>query len=337
LVKYKRNAKKLVIKRVMIIRNRLFLAVMLLIIIFYINCLNRESQRIRILVTPQSVVASFWVTVKAGADSAGKELGIDVIWKGPPTEADVDNQISILEDYINQGIDAIVLAALDNKALIPIVKRAVSRNIPVILIDSGIDSDDPASFIATDNILGANMAARMLAKLIGFRGKVALIPFFPGTSTSIHREKGFKDEIAKYPDIELVTVLYSQNDMAVAMAVTENILTAFPDIDGIFAANEPGAIGASQAILARGLAGKVKIVGFDAAPNEIDALKKNIIQALIVQNPFKMGYLGVKYAVDVIHGKKVPEIVDTGVTVVTNENLYNDEIQKLLYPTDRPE
>ena len=310
---------------------------MLLIIIFYINCLNRESQRIRILVTPQSVVASFWVTVKAGADSAGKELGVDVIWKGPPTEADVDNQISILEDYINQGVDAIVLAALDNKALIPIVKRAVSRNIPMILIDSGIDSDDPASFIATDNVLGANMAARMLAELIGFRGKVALIPFFPGTSTSIHREKGFKDEIAKYPGIELVTVQYSQNDMAIAMAVTENILTAFPDIDGIFAANEPGAIGASQAILARGLAGKVKIVGFDAAPNEIDALKKNIIQALIVQNPFKMGYLGVKYAVDVIHGKKIPERVDTGVTVVTNENLYNDEIQKLLYPTGRPE
>ena len=321
----------------MIIRNRLFLAVMLLIIIFYINCLNRESQRIRILVTPQSVVASFWVTVKAGADSAGKELGVDVIWKGPPTEADVDNQISILEDYINQGVDAIVLAALDNKALIPIVKRAVSRNIPMILIDSGIDSDDPASFIATDNVLGANMAARMLAELIGFRGKVALIPFFPGTSTSIHREKGFKDEIAKYPGIELVTVQYSQNDMAIAMAVTENILTAFPDIDGIFAANEPGAIGASQAILARGLAGKVKIVGFDAAPNEIDALKKNIIQALIVQNPFKMGYLGVKYAVDVIHGKKIPERVDTGVTVVTNENLYNDEIQKLLYPTGRSE
>lgn len=321
----------------MIIRDRLFLAGMLLIIIFYINCSNRQSQKIRILVTPQSVVASFWVTVKAGADSAGKELGIDVIWKGPPTEADVDNQISILEDYINQGIDAIVLAALDSKALIPIVKRAVSRNIPMILIDSGIDSDDPASFIATDNVLGANMAARMLAKLIGFRGKVALIPFFPGTSTSIHREKGFKEEIAKYPDIELVAVQYSQNDMAVAMAVTENILTAFPDIDGIFAANEPGAIGASQAILARGLAGKVKIVGFDAAPNEIDALKKNIIQALIVQNPFKMGYLGVKYAVDVIHGKKVQERVDTGVTVVTNENLYNDEIQKLLYPTGRPE
>lgn len=318
-------------------RDRLFLAGMLLIIIFYINCSNRQSQKIRILVTPQSVVASFWVTVKAGADSAGKELGIDVIWKGPPTEADVDNKISILEDYINQGIDAIVLAALDSKALIPIVKRAVSRNIPMILIDSGIDSDDPESFIATDNVLGANMAARMLAKLIGFRGKVALIPFFPGTSTSIHREKGFKEEIAKYPDIELVAVQYSQNDMAVAMAVTENILTAFPDIDGIFAANEPGAIGASQAILARGLAGKVKIVGFDAAPNEIDALKKNIIQALIVQNPFKMGYLGVKYAVDVIHGKKVPERVDTGVTVVTNENLYNDEIQKLLYPTGRPE
>jgi ribose transport system substrate-binding protein len=287
---------------------------------------------LRILVTPQSVVASFWVTVKAGADSAGKELGVEVIWKGPPTEADVNNQISILEDYINQRIDAIVLAALDTKALIPVVRNAVSKNIPVITIDSGIDSDEPKSFIATNNVLGANMAAKVLAQLIGYKGNVALIPFFPGTSTSIERERGFREEIAKYPDIKLVTVQYSQNDMAIAMAVTENMLTSFPDIDGIFAANEPGVIGASQAVSARGLSGKVKIVGFDAAENEIDALKKNIVQALVVQNPFKMGYLGVKSAVDVINGKEIPKRVDTGVTVVTMENFYNEEIQKLLYP-----
>ncbi len=318
----------------MIIRNGLFLAVILLIIIFYSDCSNKKSQKLNILVTPQSVVASFWITVKAGADSAGKELDVNIFWKGPPTEADVNNQISILEDYINQRVDAIVLAALDSKALIPVVKQAVSKNIPVILIDSGIDSEVPLSFIATDNILGANMAARTLAKLIGGKGKVALIPFYPGTSTSIQREKGFKEEIKKYPDIELVTIQYSQNDVAVAMSVTENILTTFPDLDGIFAANEPGAIGASQAVLARGLAGKVKIVGFDSAPNEIEALKKNTIQALVVQNPFKMGYLGVKNAVDVIRGKKIPKRIDTGVTVVTKENLYDEETQKLLYPTD---
>ncbi len=319
----------------MIIKRGITTAVIFftILFIFYSGCSNKKSRKLSILVTPQSVVASFWITVKAGADSAGKELGVDILWKGPPTEADINNQISILEDYINQRVDAIVLAALDSKALIPVVKRAVSKNIPVILIDSGIDSDDALSFIATDNILGANMAARTLVKLIGGKGKVALIPFFPGTSTSIQREKGFKEEIEKYTDIELVTIQYSQNDIAIAMSVTENILTTFPDLDGIFAANEPGAIGASQAVLARGLAGKVKIVGFDSAPNEIDALKKNIIQALVVQNPFKMGYLGVKSAVDVIRGKKIPKRIDTGVTVVTKENLYDEKTQKLLYPT----
>lgn len=318
----------------MSIQKNLFslIIILLSISILYASCSNNKSQNLRILVTPQSVVASFWVTVKAGADSAGKELSVEVIWKGPPTEADVNNQISILEDYINQRIDAIVLAALDTKALIPVVRNAVSKNIPVITIDSGIDSDEPKSFIATNNVLGANMAAKVLAQLIGYKGNVALIPFFPGTSTSIERERGFREEIAKYPDIKLVTVQYSQNDMAIAMAVTENILTSFPDIDGIFAANEPGVIGASQAVSARGLAGKVKIVGFDAAENEIDALKKNIVQALVVQNPFKMGYLGVKSAVDVINGKEIPKRVDTGVTVVTMENFYNEEIQKLLYP-----
>ncbi len=321
-------------KNRIIMKNKLYSFVLFLlsIIILYPSCSNNKSQNLRILVTPQSVVASFWVTVKAGADSAGKELSVEVIWKGPPTEADVNNQISILEDYINQRIDAIVLAALDTKALIPVVRNAVSKNIPVITIDSGIDSDEPKSFIATNNVLGANMAAKVLAQLIGYKGDVALIPFFPGTSTSIERERGFREEIAKYPDIKLVTVQYSQNDMAIAMAVTENILTSFPDIDGIFAANEPGVIGASQAVSARGLAGKVKIVGFDAAENEIDALKKNIVQALVVQNPFKMGYLGVKSAVDVINGKEIPKRVDTGVTVVTMENFYNEEIQKLLYP-----
>ena len=318
----------------MSIQKNLFslIIILLSISILYASCSNNKSQNLRILVTPQSVVASFWVTVKAGADSAGKELSVEVIWKGPPTEADVNNQISILEDYINQRIDAIVLAALDTKALIPVVRNAVSKNIPVITIDSGIDSDEPKSFIATNNVLGANMAAKVLAQLIGYKGNVALIPFFPGTSTSIERERGFREEIAKYPDIKLVTVQYSQNDMAIAMAVTENILTSFPDIDGIFAANEPGVIGASQAVSARGLSGKVKIVGFDAAENEIDALKKNIVQALVVQNPFKMGYLGVKSAVDVINGKEIPKRVDTGVTVVTMENFYNEEIQKLLYP-----
>jgi len=318
----------------MIFRNRLILTSIFLItlLIININCAKRKSTGLRILVSPKAVVHSFWVSVKAGADSAGNELNVDVIWKGPKSETNIDNQISIIEDYINQRVDAIVIAATDSKALIPVIKRAVSENIPVITIDSGIDSDDPMSFIATDNILGANMAGRTLVNLIGESGKVACIPFVPGSATSIWRETGFKEEIKKYPNVELAAVQYSQSDVATAMAVTEDILTAFPDLAGIFAANEAGAIGASQALLARGLAGKVKLVAFDAASNEIEALKKNVIQALIVQNPFKMGYLGVKTAVDVINGKKIPKRIDTGVSVVTMENLYSEEIQKFLFP-----
>lgn len=321
----------------MIFRNRLFLTIIFLIIllIININCAKRKSTRLRILVSPKAVVHSFWVSVKTGADSAGNELNVDVIWKGPKSETNIDNQMSIIEDYINQRVDAIVIAATDSKALIPVIKRAVSENIPVITIDSGVDSDDPVSFIATDNILGANMAGRTLVNLIGGSGKVACIPFVPGSATSIWRETGFKEEINKYPNVELAAVQYSQSDVATAMAVTEDILTAFPDLAGIFAANEAGAIGASQALLARGLAGKVKLVAFDAASNEIEALKKNIIQALIVQNPFKMGYLGVKTAVDVINGKKIPKRIDTGVSVVTMENLYSEEIQKFLFPAGK--
>ena len=321
----------------MIRGNRITLVIIFIVVLSMMNidCAKRKSTRLRVLVTPKAVVHSFWVSVKAGADSAGKELDVDVIWKGPPTETNIDNQIAIIEDYINQRVDAIVLAATDSKALIPVIKRALSENIPVVTIDSGVDSEDPVSFIATDNILGANMAARTLVNLIGGSGEVACIPFVPGSATSIWRETGFKEEIEKYPNVELVAIQYSQSDVATAMAVTEDILTAFPDLGGIFAANEAGAIGASQALLARGVAGKVKLVAFDAASNEIEALKKNIIQALIVQNPFKMGYLGVKAAVDVINGGEVPKRIDTGVSVVTMENLYAEEIQKILYPTGK--
>ncbi len=302
-----------------------------------LSCNNRKSTKLRILVTPKAVVHSFWVSVKLGADAAGEDFDVDVIWKGPPTETNIDNQISIIEDYINQRVDAIVMAATDSKALIPVVKRAISENIPVITIDSGIDSDLPASFIATDNILGANLAARTLVELIGGKGKVACIPFVPGSATSIWRETGFVDEIKKYPDVEIAAIQYSQSDVATAMSVTEDILTAFPDLGGIFAANEAGAIGASQAVLSRGLAGKVKIVAFDAATNEIEALKKGLIQALIVQNPYKMGYIGVKTALDVINGEEVSKRIDTGVSVVTMENLNNEDIQKVLNPAGEAE
>ncbi len=308
------------------------LLILLSLLLFQACTKKEEVKKLSILVSPKGLEHAFWLTVKAGADSAGKEFSVDVIWRGPARETDVPTQISILEDYINKRVDAIVLAATDATGIIPYVQKALDARIPVITIDSGVESNLPLSFVATDNIAAARRAAQALAELIGDKGEVACIPFVPGAATSVMREQGFRDEIKNHPGIRLVALQYSQSDVATAMAVTEDILTAHHDLAGIFGANEASALGIMQAIKSRGLAGKVKVVGFDASDNEIQALRDGLVQALIVQDPFKMGYLGVRYAVDAVHGKAVPKRVDTGVYVVTRENLDSPEIQKLLHP-----
>jgi len=290
-----------------------------------------KAERV-IVVAPKGLVHQFWLTVKAGAEQAAKEESARVVWKGPAKETDVAGQVAILEDMISRGVDAIVMAACDSRALVPTIARAIEKGIPVVTIDSGVDSDLPVTFVATDNIAGANAAADALAELIGHKGEVGLIPFIPGAATSDMRERGFKEQIAKYPEIELVQTLYCQSDAARGMAVTEDMLTSTPDLAGIFAANEPGAMGCVRALESRGVAGRVKLVAFDAADAEIDALERGTIQALIVQNPFKMGYLGVKSAMRAIRGEPVEKRIDTGVSVVTMDNFNDPEIQRILYP-----
>lgn len=291
-----------------------------------------NENKLRIAVVPKGTVQSFWLAVKAGAEDAGKEKGAQIIWKGPAKETDVAGQKRIIENFINAKVDAIVMAACSETALVPTVEQADRAGIPVITVDSGVKSDVPKSFVATDNIAGAREAAKVLARLIGENGEVGLIPFVKGAATSNMREQGFKDEIKKYKNIKLVSVLYSNSDIMQGVRATEDMLTANPNLAGIFAANEGGAVGAARALELRQLGGKVKLVAFDAAQAEIDALKKGTIQALIVQNPYRMGYDGVKTALAVLEGRKVPKRIDTGVTVVTTDNLNDTHIRKLLYP-----
>lgn len=283
-------------------------------------------------VIPKGLSHEFWLTVKKGAETAGEELGVEIIWIGPEKETDVIKQINIMEDMIGRGVDAIVMAACDQDALVEVIQRADAKGIPVVTIDSGVNSDVPVSFVATDNIAGAEAAARELAKLVGEEGSVGLIPFVKGAATSELREEGFKKGIAGYPNITIADIQYCQSDVNKAMDVTEDMLTAYPDMKGLFATNEPAAIGAVQAVEAAGRGGDFKIVAFDASPNELAALERGTIHALIVQNPFKMGYLGVKTAYEKLQGNPVEARVDTGVEVITQENLNDPEIQKLLNP-----
>ena len=297
---------------------------------------TKAEAKYKIAVVPKGTAHAFWKTVEAGASSAGDEFGAKILWKGPAEETDVAGQTAIIEDFINQKVDAIVMAACDAKALVPKVQAAIKAGIPVITIDSGIASDDALSFVATDNVKGAAEAAKKLAELIGDEGEVGIIPFVKGAATSDMRESGFKDEIAKHSKIKIVSTLYSQSDVQKGMSATENMLTANKNLKGIFAANEPGAVGAAQALKGRNMEGKVKLVAFDGADAEITGLKSGIIQALIVQNPFKMGYEGVKAAVAAIKKEQVEKRIDTGVAVITKDNMDTPEMQKILYPLGPP-
>ena len=290
------------------------------------------STQYTIAVVPKGLGHQFWLTVKAGADAAGAEFGAKIIWNGPAKETQIAKQIDIMHDMISRNVDAIVMAACDENALIDVIQTAVDEGIPVITIDSGVKSDLPVTFVATDNIKGAKLAADALAALIGGKGEVGILPIVPGAATSEMRESGFKEGIATHPGIEVVSTIYSMSDAAKALSAVEDMMTANPRLAGVFSASEPGAIGAVQAIETAGKAGIIKLVSFDASKEQIAALRRGSIQALVVQNPFRMGYDGVKAAIDSIEGRPVEKRIDTGVTIVTLDNLDDPEIQKLLNP-----
>ncbi len=293
--------------------------------------------RYHIPVIPKGTAHIFWESVRAGAEAAGREFGARISWNGPSVETDIEGQKRIVENFITQGVDALVLAACDKDALNTTLAKAKEDGVVIVTIDSGISDDTiPVSFVATDNYAGGREAAKKLAELIGDRGEVGLIPFIQGAVSSDEREAGFEDEINEnHPNIERTAKLYCQSDVEKGQSVTENMLTGHPELDGIFACNEPGGVGAARVFHERGLAGKIKLVSFDSSDTLVDALADGTIQALIVQNPYQMGYQGVECAVKALQGESVEAFVDTGVTVVTKENMIEDAIQEVLYPLGR--
>jgi ribose transport system substrate-binding protein len=289
-----------------------------------------------IAVIPKGTKHQFWQSVNAGAQAAAKEEGVTADWGGPTNEGSIMDQVNLVENKITGGVDAIVLAATDKAALVKPVKDAMAKNIPVVVIDSGIAEPDAAvAYIATDNVAGGRAAGEALAKAIGEKGKVGLLIFMKGSGSSDDREKGFKEGIAKYPKVKLVMTL-EKNDPQQAADGALNMLTANPDIAGIFAANEPNGVGAANALKQKGLGGKVKLVAYDSSDEEIKAIKDGIIQGTVVQDPYQMGYKGIKTALKAIRKETITEkVIDSGFKVVTKDNLDTPEVQKLVNPTGK--
>jgi ribose transport system substrate-binding protein len=292
------------------------------------------GKQLTIAVMPKGTKHQFWQAVKAGADQACKEENCTVDWAGPANEGSINDQVNLVETKITGKVDGIVLAATDATALNKPLLDAKAKGIPVVTIDSGVtDKDASLAYIATDNVEGGRRAAEALAKAMGEKGKVGLLIFQKGSASSDDRQKGFEEGIKKYPGIQLVSTLEA-NDPQKATETTLNMLTAHPEITGIFAANEPNGVGSANALKQKGLAGKVKLVAYDSSTEEIKALQDGIIQATIVQDPFQMGYKGVKTVLNAIRKKPISEkFINSGMTVVTKDNLNTPDVQKLVNPS----
>ncbi|GAA2801081.1 sugar ABC transporter substrate-binding protein [Saccharopolyspora taberi] len=296
-----------------------------------------QSGPVKIAVVPKAIGFDFWEQVRVGAEcAASKQPEVDVQWDGVTAESDVSGQQSLLQDMLSKGdVNGLVYAATDAKALADITRTATQQGTTVVNMDSGTNPQPPeVPVFATNNVAAAEQGTDLLAKELGGAGKVAFIEFQPGTSTNETRGQGFKNGLARNPGLQLVAQQSSDSDYNTALQVTQDILTANPDLNGIYAANEPSVLGAAEAVRQAGKAGQVKIIGWDTSDGQIQALQEGVITGLIAQNPFKMGYSAVEAAVGRIRGGQQPPVdTDTGSMLITKENLNSPEIQKLLNPS----
>ncbi len=303
----------------------------IIILAFGMSCRKRE--RLVIAVVPKSQSQNFWLAVHAGAVAAGRDLGVDVRWNGPASEADFTRQINIVDDFINQRVNGIALAPCHSESLIPVVERAAQERIPVTIFDSGIRTEKYLTYVSTDNRKGGVLAARRLGHGLPRGGKIAIIGNIAGTESTTERETGFRETIAvEFPLLQVVDFQYGLADPARSLAVAEDMLASYPDLVGLFCSNEPGTLAAVRAVKSHKAAGKIKIVGFDTSSTLIEDLQTGYVDSLVVQNPFRMGYLAVETLVNQLRGHPPAKRVDTGVAIVNASSLSDPAINELVHP-----
>jgi ribose transport system substrate-binding protein len=287
----------------------------------------------RIGVIPKETQSVYWEGVRQGALKAGAEENYEILWNGPEIETDCERQIQIVEDMIAQKVDGIVLAPSNRKALVPAVEKTSARNIPCVIVDSGVETDKYLSYMATDNYKGGVLAAQRLGEVLAGKGKIIVVAWTPNSASTDARLQGFRETLAKeFPGMTIVDSQFpNPTTMDKARDVTQDMLTRNNGADGIFACNATTAGGALTAL--RGFQPgekKIKMVGFDAWPMVVDGLDKGDLDSLILQNPYKMGYEGVKAIIRHLKGEKVDKQVDTGVELITRDRLSDPKIKELL-------
>ena len=290
------------------------------------------AQAIYIPVISKGFQHQFWQAVKLGAEKAGRDYKVVVTFEGPETEAMVDKQMDMLQTDLGKNPSAIVFAALDSKAAIPLLQQAKNRKIPIIAFDSGVDSDIPVTTAATDNIAAAALAADKMAELIGGSGKVGLIVHDQTSRTGIDRGTGFVNRMkAKYPNIRIIGPQYGGGDQLKSTDLAKAMIQSNPDIKGFFGANEGSIIGVLNAVKELGLVGKIVVIGYDSGKQQIDAIRSGAQAGAITQDPIGIGYKAVEAAVKAIRGQAVPKSIDTGFKWYDKANIDDPAIVAVLY------
>ena len=287
-----------------------------------------------IAVIPKNTTHVFWKAVEAGAREGAKEAGVEMVWKGSLKEDDPTQQIQIVEQFVSAGVGGIVLAPIDDEALKRPVAAAMRKGIPVVIMDSALKGEpvkDFVSTVSTNNHRAGEMAGEQLAKLLNGKGKVVLFRFKQGSASAGQREAGFLEAIKRFPDIQVILDnRYSGTTASEAQSTALNMLDKLKEADGIFCSTEQSTFGMLLTLKRNNLAGSKKFVGFDASQGLMEGLRKGEIQALVAQNPKKMGHEAVKALVAKMKGKTVLTVIDSGAAVITKENLDTPEIQALL-------
>ncbi len=288
-----------------------------------------------IAVIVKTANSDFWQNVKKGANDGVAALkGYTASFQGAASDTDLAGQVALVENAVNRKVAAIVLAPSDPDALIPAMKKAWEAKIPVILIDSAASESGKnyyQSFLATDNQKAGELCAQALIGKVGTTGKIAIMSYTAGSGSEIGRVGGFRKYIESHSKLQIVGPFYSNSQMGTALNQTTDVLAANPDLKGIFGANEPTAIGMGRALVQSGKAGKVVAIGFDGNGDLQGFVKDDTIEAIAVQSAYQMGSLGVKTAVEVLQGQKVPKFRDTGVVMVTKKNIDSAEAKNVLY------
>jgi ribose transport system substrate-binding protein len=289
-----------------------------------------QQQQLYVPLVSKGFQHQFWQAVKSGAEKAGKDLNVKVTFEGPETEAMVDKQIDMLSSALAKHPSAIGFAALDSKAAIPLLKKAQAQKIPVIAFDSGVDSEIPVTTATTDNKAAAALAADKMAQLIGDAGEVALVVHDQTSRTGVDRRDGFVDRIkAAHPKIKVVSVQYGGGDHLKSTEIAKSMLQAWPNLKGIFGANEGSAAGVINAV--RETHKKIVVIGYDSGKGQKDAIREGIEAGAITQNPVGIGYKTVEAAVRSLKGEKLPKVIDTGFYWYDKTNIDDPKIAAVLY------